>query len=441
MYQYRMFFLLRLAMLVILLVPALAPAAVLDIPSNGASYSGIGVITGWKCQTSGPLTIRFNGGDPIPLAYGNERSDVRNDGACTHAAVGFVSIWNWANLGDGTHTAVVYDNGVEFARSTFTVTTLGQEYVTGRLREVDMSGDAPLPVTARGLEFVTKRLSSFHANRDATPECTIPDFPAPGEEALFIWNTSTQHLELTMVRSQLWCLAARPGYDGGTTSTCAIPDFFHYYQAPDYSDNLLRHRAEDCTEAIDLYNDQVVAFWTEFFGNYSEFAPKAIADDTYTLQGQYRDKQACKAALQSLCPGALIFEGDYSTPQRREHTTAAYCTHHIYCLVSEHHPAAHGVDETNIYTCEIPSARSLAGHITDLIDIEHGLYFEDCTEAIDWYNDQPVDWKKPYTLHEQYPDKETCDAALWQLCPDGYQGEGAGGERISCPELQVWGLP
>ena len=248
-----MFFLLRLAMLVILLVPALAPAAVLDIPSNGASYSGIGVITGWKCQTSGPLTIRFNGGDPIPLAYGNERSDVRNDGACTHAAVGFVSIWNWANLGDGTHTAVVYDNGVEFARSTFTVTTLGQEYVRGR-----------------------------------ASECTIPDFPAPGEEALFIWNTSTQHLELTEFRPAFWCLIEMPAsWPFHHSHNCATPaaiiaGLFSVTGVPaDTAGSFVPSRIEDCAEAIDLYN--------------------ARHSIQVTLHKQYRDLQACMVGLESHC--------------------------------------------------------------------------------------------------------------------------------------------
>ena len=37
-------------------------AAVLDIPGNRATLSGIGVISGWKCEATGALTIRFDGG-------------------------------------------------------------------------------------------------------------------------------------------------------------------------------------------------------------------------------------------------------------------------------------------------------------------------------------------------------------------------------------------
>ena len=74
---------------------------------------------------------------------------------------GFVAIYNWARLGDGQHTAIVYDNGVEFGRSTFEVATLGEEFVVG-----------------------------------AEGECTIEDFPSVGETAEFRWNQNTQHLEL-----------------------------------------------------------------------------------------------------------------------------------------------------------------------------------------------------------------------------------------------------
>ena len=157
----RMSVLLRLCFSLVILVPALVHAATLENPRNGSFYSGIGVISGWKCTATGQLTVRFNDGDPIPLAYGNVRADVRNAGACRSTHVGFVSIMNWAELGDGTHTAVVYDNGVEFARSTFTVATTGEPYVTG-----------------------------------AEGECRVPDFPAPGESTPFAWNQSTQHLEM-----------------------------------------------------------------------------------------------------------------------------------------------------------------------------------------------------------------------------------------------------
>ena len=157
--------LLRLCIVVALLAPSLAYTAVLENPGNNQSYSGIGVISGWKCSTNGPLTIRFNGEAPIPLVYGSERPDTKEteDGEtiCGDTNNGFVAIWNWANLDDGEHTAVVYDNEVEFARSTFEVGTLGENFVRG-----------------------------------ASAEVRVEDFPSPGESALLAWNQNTQHFEV-----------------------------------------------------------------------------------------------------------------------------------------------------------------------------------------------------------------------------------------------------
>lgn len=141
-----------------------AQAATLGVPGPRSTVSGIGVISGWKCH-AGELTIRFNGGKPIPLLYGAERTDVRDIGACAHADVGFLTIMNWGNLGDGTHTAVVYDDGREFARSTFTVVTTGERFLAG-----------------------------------ANGSCVAEDFPRPGDDSTFVWNEGTQHMELAQVR-------------------------------------------------------------------------------------------------------------------------------------------------------------------------------------------------------------------------------------------------
>ena len=148
------------ASLVLLLSPAWALADRLEIPGNGVTMSGIGVISGWKCEAEGDITVRFDDeGDHIPTLYEFPRDDT--SGSCGDANNGFVTYFNWAILSDGEHTAVAYDDGVEFARTTFSVATLGEEFVVG-----------------------------------AAGECTIPDFPAPGESATFAWNQSTQHLEL-----------------------------------------------------------------------------------------------------------------------------------------------------------------------------------------------------------------------------------------------------
>ena len=159
-----MSFLLRLFGFVVLL-PSLAHAATLGIPGNGAKLSGVSVISGWKCEVEGDLTIVFNDdGKHIPLLYGTERTDVRANGQCLendHDNVGFVAIWNWGNLGDGEHTAIAYDNGVPFDESTFTVTTPGTDFLTGASKQV-----------------------------------TVDDFPMPGDTTVLEWNQGTQHFEI-----------------------------------------------------------------------------------------------------------------------------------------------------------------------------------------------------------------------------------------------------
>ncbi len=62
-----MHFLPYLCFVLCVLASTLVHAATLGNPGNNQSYSGIGVISGWKCSANGPLTVRFNGGTPIPL--------------------------------------------------------------------------------------------------------------------------------------------------------------------------------------------------------------------------------------------------------------------------------------------------------------------------------------------------------------------------------------
>ncbi len=154
-------FLLHLCLGLTVLVPSLVhaqPTGVLEIPGNGTTVSGVGIIAGWKCE-AGDITIRLNDGDPIPATYGLPRADT--SGVCDNDGNnGFFSYTNWGNLGDGEHMAVAYDDGEEFARSTFMVTTLGTEFLTG-----------------------------------ANTQVSIPDFPMPGETTTFQWNEATQHLE------------------------------------------------------------------------------------------------------------------------------------------------------------------------------------------------------------------------------------------------------
>ena len=163
-------------------------AARLGIPGPHTTVSGIGVISGWKCD-AGELTVRFDGGEPIPLLHGAERADVLNAGACAHAHVGFLSIMNWGNLDDGEHTAVVYDDGVEFGRSVFTVRRFREAFV-----------------------------------KDAALTLPVQDFPHQGDNAVFTWSQATQHLELADAFAAP-SSTDPPDCAGWTTGTTSNGDF------------------------------------------------------------------------------------------------------------------------------------------------------------------------------------------------------------------------
>lgn len=133
----------------------------LDSPVGGGYVSGLGFISGWRCD-AGTLTVSLNDGPQHRMASGQPRADTRE--ACGDDDNGFILQINWNLLGDGRHKIVLYDDGVEFLRSSFTVVTPGVEFIWR-----DQGG------------------------------CIVPDFPAPGETGHFAWSQATQHLELVDV--------------------------------------------------------------------------------------------------------------------------------------------------------------------------------------------------------------------------------------------------
>ncbi len=145
--------------LVLVSLSRVTHAYTLENPGQGRHYSGIGVISGWACDVQGTLTIRFDDGTLIPLAP-TERGDTAS--VCGDSDNGFVAIWNYAELGDGLHTAALYDDGAEVARSDFTVGTLGVIFHPA--------------INGQGW--------------------ALPDFPQPGDTTTLTWNPNTQHLEV-----------------------------------------------------------------------------------------------------------------------------------------------------------------------------------------------------------------------------------------------------
>jgi hypothetical protein len=108
--------------------PALGPpAGVLENPAQGGFVSGISTISGWVCNAS-RVDVQIDG-VPAQAAYGTSRADTIPE--CGDEDNGFGILFNWNLLANGLHTLVVFADGVEFARATFTVTSLGQEFLTG----------------------------------------------------------------------------------------------------------------------------------------------------------------------------------------------------------------------------------------------------------------------------------------------------------------------
>ena len=132
---------------------------VVENPAPTSFQSGIGVISGWVCDAS-RVEIVLNAGPPVLAAYGTSRADTA--GVCGDTDNGFGLLFNWNLLGDGEHTVVTLVDGVELARTTVTVTTLGTEFL-----------------------------------RDVAGTCIREHFPAPGESVRLTWQEAQQNFVIT----------------------------------------------------------------------------------------------------------------------------------------------------------------------------------------------------------------------------------------------------
>ena len=138
----------------------------LENPQPGSFQSGISALSGWVCEAE-QIEIEFQnsatGARAITTAgYGTSRGDTA--GVCEDDGNnGFSLLFNWNLLGDGLHTVRALADGVEFARSSITVSTLGLgAFATG------LSGEFPLS-----------------------------DFPSTGDETTIRWEQSLQNFIIT----------------------------------------------------------------------------------------------------------------------------------------------------------------------------------------------------------------------------------------------------
>jgi hypothetical protein len=121
----------------------------LENPGSSSFQSGIGVISGWVCSAN-EVTLSIDGGDAVRAAYGTSRGDTAS--ICGDANNGFGRLTNWNLLGDGTHTVTAFADGVQFGQATFTVTTLGSNFLSGVTGQYELPNFAGLTVVVRWQE-------------------------------------------------------------------------------------------------------------------------------------------------------------------------------------------------------------------------------------------------------------------------------------------------
>ena len=113
----------------------------LENPLAGSFQSGIGLVSGWVCGAE-QVEIEIDGTGTFAAAYGANREDTAE--VCDDTNTGFGLRLNWNELGDGEHTLRALADGKELGRATFTVTTLGETFLTGASGVYDLP-DFPEP--------------------------------------------------------------------------------------------------------------------------------------------------------------------------------------------------------------------------------------------------------------------------------------------------------
>lgn len=149
-----------------LLLPSLSRAqglkANLENPAPNSFQSGIGVLSGWVCNAQ-RIDVEFDGQSSLSfqVAYGTTRRDTTSE--CGDANNGFGMTVNWNLLGDGQHRVRALADGVEFANHTFTVTTLGAEFLTGA------SGSYQVPFAGKEVTLTWEQPLQNFAITGSTP--------------------------------------------------------------------------------------------------------------------------------------------------------------------------------------------------------------------------------------------------------------------------------
>ncbi len=126
-----------------------------EIPSEGSTQSGIGLISGWACDAI-RVEVSIDGGERIPVAYGTSRQDTLT--VCESEFSGYGMVIAWGLLGAGNHRLQTFVDGVEIADVEFEVSGLGEGFVKG------LTGSYLLEDFPTADESVTVEWSEPHQN-------------------------------------------------------------------------------------------------------------------------------------------------------------------------------------------------------------------------------------------------------------------------------------
>lgn len=227
---------------VVLLAPVASMAAVLETPSDGSELSGALYVAGWKCPPVGEITVQFDDLPPLKVVTKVPRGDTAT--ACgNNGDNGFIAQFNYNILNEPpaaaaasdevntpaarqTHTAVAYDNGVEFARSDFTVTSLGARFLTGADGAFDLPNfpSQGETTTVEWNQAVQGFLITDHD--EGQQQGSLQNLLGTWNFTFTIINTFHRTYELTSLQtSQGITLAIGSSSVGGTTGAGFIEDF------------------------------------------------------------------------------------------------------------------------------------------------------------------------------------------------------------------------
>lgn len=166
--------------LFLLFLPLSAEAqGLLEEPGDGSFQSGIGLIRGWRCEEA-QIQVQIDDGPLLTAAYGTTRPDTQS--VCGDENNGWGITTNWNRFGDGQHIIRAFANNVQFGASTFTVTTLGEEFLTG-----------------------------------VTGQCVLSGFPSGGKQVILQWQQSAQNF---VIAGFIPSSGATCAEQGNPTYTC-----------------------------------------------------------------------------------------------------------------------------------------------------------------------------------------------------------------------------